>query len=683
MDLILAEKDIAARRIANILSNGNVRTRRINGVRVYEFDGKIVMGLRGHIVGVDFPQEYSSWNLDLRKLIKVDPIRVPVQRKYIDALKSMAENVSNVVVATDYDREGELIGVEALDIIREKNPSVGIARARYSALTPADVRNAFSNLTSVDYNLASACDARQIIDLIWGASLTRFVSLVSGKVGSEFLSVGRVQSPTLALLVRREKEIRSFVPERFWELIIDFGNFSARCPHRFSTREEAMRVLNSLPDRGKVVEVNSSVDKRYPPCPFNTTEFLRSAAMLGFSVGNAMQIAEWLYVNGYISYPRTDNTVYPKLDFRKLLRMFIGTEFEEHASKLLEKEKLIPTRGGKVATDHPPIYPVGVARRDEMTRDRFAIYELVVRRFLATLSDPLILESKKVKIMVGEWEFFAEGSKILQAGWSSVYPYVKIEEKELPELNAGDLLKVERRKLLEDRTKPPPRYTQATLIKEMEDLGLGTKSTRHEIITKLYSRAYVYGRQMRPTERAKAVIDVLERYVPEITKPDMTRMIESEMDAIAAGKKSKQDVIELSREMLDNVFAKLMRDIEMVSAELRQRIEMGETIGKCPNCGKKLLIRKSQRGLRFVGCESYPSCDFSLPLPKDGDIQILDRKCKKHGMNLLKIHHRGKSWYFGCAYCNFIKWKGEKELGGGNEDLHHDKGKGRTGQKGV
>ncbi len=228
----------------------------------------------------------------------------------------------------------------------------------------------------------------------------------------------------------------------------------------------------------------------------------------------------------------------------------------------------------------------------------------------------------------------------------------------LPDLEVGQVLTVVDKKLVDKETQPPGRYGQGRLIKVMEDLGLGTKSTRHEIISKLYSRAYVHGNPLQPTNTAMAVIGTLETYADTITKPEMTATLEQEMDLISEGAKTEDEVVDESRVMLSAVFDDLNKNSEKVTEELRTGMREDKIIGTCEKCKSDLIIRRSKRGGRFIGCTGYPDCDFSLPLPKSGQIVVTDKMCEKHNMNHIKIITKGKRpWDLGCSYCNFIEWQ--------------------------
>ncbi|RLI86507.1 MAG: DNA topoisomerase I, partial [Archaeoglobales archaeon] len=304
---------------------------------------------------------------------------------------------------------------------------------------------------------------------------------------------------------------------------------------------------------------------------------------------------------------------------------------------------------------HPPIYPTAVARRGELGKEEWMIYELVVRRFLATLSPEAIWEVKRVEIDANGEIFRATGKKLLSPGWRAIYTYIHTEEAYIPDLTAGQVLSIEKKELLEKETKPPGRYTTGNLIKIMERLGLGTKSTRHEIIKKLYSRKYVYGNPLRPTQTAFAVIEALKSNAETITLPDMTSKLEKDMDAIAEGRLSDREVVEESVRFLDEILGNI--DVKELSKSLREGVKKDKVVGRCPKCGKELVIRKAKDKKRFIGCSGYPDCNFTLPLPQNGTLYITAKECEKHGIKKIKIRTKKGYWDLGCPYCNYIEWK--------------------------
>lgn len=655
MRLIVAEKPIAAKRIAEIL--GEAKLLKKFGVECYKIDDSIIVPLKGHIENVDFPEEYKSWeHTDLNKLIDADLVYLPTQEDIIKALKEFAPKSDELIIACDYDREGESIGKEAVDIIKSLNPEIKVKRAKFSTLTSEEVKDAFSNLMDFDENLANSADTRREIDLIWGAVLTRYISLASGRLGRAFLSVGRVQTPTLALVVEREKERKAFVPEPYWYIYItclkDSKEFRAEYEEKkLFDKEKADRIGSLKSDTAEIKNIEEKKRSIKPPHPFNTTGFIRAASNLGYQPRTAMSIAESLYMSGYISYPRTDNTVYPSsINLRKVLEKFKDSkEFGELAKKLLTKKKLIPTKGKKKTTDHPPIYPVEVADKKKLSKYEWRIYELVVRRFFSTLADNSEVETMRVDMDYGGEKFIARGEIILKKGWREFYIYSKVTEVILPDLDVSETINVKDIQKEDKKTEPKPHYSPAALIKEMEDLGLGTKSTRAEMLHKLVSREYLIGRQsFRPSHVALAVVGSLEQYAPRITKPEMTSKLEEQMDLVGQGKREKPEVVEDSRKMLHEVLGKLAGKEEKIGEDIREAHREDLIIGKCPKCDGNMRMIFMHKGTRFVGCSNYPKCDNSYPLPRMGMIHVVDKPCKECGLPMIRVIRKGKRPYEMC-----------------------------------
>jgi DNA topoisomerase I len=662
MHLVVTEKDLAAKRIADILSDGAASPTKVASANAYRFNGTVVLGLRGHIVKLDFPDEYRDWKVDLHDLVRADIVTIPTHKTIVAGLKRAAKDADRVTIATDYDTEGELIGLEACTIIKSIK-DVEVDRVRFSAMTPMEVKRAFRSPTKIDLNLARSGEARQAVDLIWGAALTRFISTAAKRLGNQFLSAGRVQSPTLALIVDREREIAQFESEPYWEVFIDLStdgeSFHAKHQtDRFRDKATAIAACQNIGESVTVVTFTEAERVDAAPPPFNTTEFIAAASALGISASRAMDTAERLYTAGWISYPRTDNTVYPnELDLRLTVNMFRSGPFAENARLLLQQQRLVATRGKKQTTDHPPIYPTMRATPSDLDPQHWKIYELVVRRFFATLSDSARWRTKKVKLESNGELFRATGLELAYHGWRYHYPYAQTQERYLPDLRKGAVLTITDKQMVEKETQPPQRWGQGKLIKKMEELGLGTKSTRHEIITKLAQRGYVDVSPLRPTGIACSVTQSLERYAPTITKPEMTRLLEEEMEKITAGALSKEFVVDNSRELLDSVLKTLDERYQEISTSLQTGLRGDATIGTCPQCGSDLIVRRSKRGGRFVGCSGYPNCTFGLPLPKSGRLRVTARKCKHHDMRLIKVQTGKKVWDLGCPQCNYTNWR--------------------------
>src|ERR687894_391109 len=409
-------------------------------------------------------------------------------------------------------------GEETVSVVFEANPKLvdHVERARFSALTPGEVGRAFDELVEVSRDLAEAGEAPQDIDLIWGATLTRWVSRATKRYGPAFLSVGRVQSPTLVLIAEREKERRAFVPVPYWELEVNLKNgepFTVRHgTARFDEEAKGNEAYENIADVATVTDVQQKSATHQPPTPFNTTAFLTAASSLGYSPSRAARIAEDLYTDGYISYPRTDNTVYPRsLDLREVLGYLERVEGAgQYAEKLLHGNKLSPTRGKKETTDHPPVYPTGYASKNSLRDDQWKIYQLVVRRFLATLSAPSKSLRTTLRFDSGGEPLTTGGTVVTEEGWLGVYPYSRRADEEIPDLSEGDVVKVIGKEIHAKETQPPGRYGAGRLINVMEELGLGTKATRPNIIQNLYDRGYVHDDPIVPTETGMAVAQALK-----------------------------------------------------------------------------------------------------------------------------------------------------------------------------
>jgi DNA topoisomerase-1 len=658
MKLIVTEKNQTAQRIASILSGGKNTSEKAPGSTVYSFrengEEVKVVGMRGHVLQVDFPEEYRTWqSVEPRSLVDADIEKTPKVKTLVTALKKLARQASEVVIATDYDREGELIGADIMDLVLQANPDARISRARFSALTPAEIEEAFGNPDTVDENLAKAGEARQDIDLIWGAALTRFISLATTRLGQKFLSAGRVQSPTLAILVDREKAIKAFVPEDFWQVRVtcEYEGMSFGARHkteRFSDEASAAAAFKALTDRAEVTSVSTRERTINPPAPFNTTSFLAAASSIKVPPARAMDVAESLYTRGIISYPRVDNTVYPdSLDLREILKDVSGSDVVGPlAGELLGRKELKPTRGKKFSTDHPPLYPTAGVKKGSLKPQEWKIYELVARRFLATLSEAAHARSTRVDLDIGSEPFVARGDVMVDEGFLRCYPYSRKKDEELPDLSEGDVVRVVDKMMEAKQTQPPPRFTEGKLIERMEELGLGTKSTRHSIIQGLVERGYAFGSPLKPTETGIAVTQALERHATMVTTPDMTSDLEKDMDSIVEGQQSLESVVGRSREALGNILDIMEKDKEEISREIREGVRGDAVLGECPGCGGEMrILRARKSGKRFAGCGGYPDCSVTFPLPQKGSIIATGEPCEECGSPRIKVLSKGsKPW---------------------------------------
>ncbi|MBQ3300816.1 MAG: DNA topoisomerase I, partial [Eggerthellaceae bacterium] len=702
MKLVVTEKNDAAEKIAALLGSSKPKKDKVFNTPVYRFqvDGEewVTIGLRGHILEPDFTPslihkarggwkgvtaegktvpanipstlpkppfkkkkpftadgvELKGWKMDALPYLVYAPIeKLPKEKDIIRSLKNLAKKADSIVIATDFDREGELIGSDALSCIKEVNETAPVSRARYSAFTKEEITPAFGNLVELDEDLAAAGESRQDIDLIWGAVLTRYLTLVRFAGYGNVRSSGRVQTPTLALIVARERERLAFVPEDYWVIRGSFGEGANEfeAPHataRFKSEAEANAAMAHI--EGATVARVASIEKKKrtvrPPAPFNTTSLMAAAAAEGLSPARTMRIAESLYMDGYISYPRVDNTVYPSsLNLAEVVRTISGNPaYAPYCSKLLSKGKLTATRGKQETTDHPPIYPTAKATPDDMPAANWKLYNLVARRFLATLSDSCIVEGTMVTLDVPAGvadsvreQFVARGDVTVKAGFREIYPYGVKKDEQLPALSEGQDVAFNGATCTKKQTEPPARYSQGKLIQEMEKLGLGTKSTRHSIIERLYTVKYILNDPIEPSQLGMAVCDALDAYAPHITHPEMTAELEDEMSNIAEGKVTKAEVVANSRALLAEQLQELLPRKEEVAEALADAVAADAYVGKCPKCGKDLQIRASQktRGM-FIGCSGWPDCDVTYPLPK-GKIEAVPELCPACGMPQVKV----------------------------------------------
>ena len=712
MKLIVTEKNDAAGQIARLLSDsGKPKADKVYDTPVYRFrrggEDCVTIGLRGHILQPDFPPELKfndeegwfgvtaegevlpadvpdglarppydtkrkpylkdgidikGWKIASLPYLVWAPIeKTPAEKGIIRSLKNLAKKADSVVIGTDFDREGELIGSDALRQIREVAPDVPVSRARYSAFTKAEIDHAFNNLVELDQDLADAGESRQYIDLIWGAVLTRYLTTARFSGFGNTRSAGRVQTPTLALVVERERERMAFKPEDYWVI---FGEAShgeddpfkvSHTTARFWDKDAADAAYANVAQakEARVTAVERKSRTQRPPAPFNTTSLQAAAAAEGISPERAMRLAESLYMDGLISYPRVDNTVYPSsLDLKDCVRTISKVpQYAPTCKALLSQPKLTATRGKQETTDHPPIYPTGAADPEKLQPAAWKLYNLIARRFLATLMGPATIEGTKVTFDVNGEPFQASGNVLADPGFRSIYPYGLKKDDQLPELHEGDVCDVEKMDLLAKQTEPPARYSQGKLIQEMEKRGLGTKSTRASIIDTLYQRKYLKNDPCEPSQLGMAIIDALNTYAPRITTPEMTSELEDDMTKVAEGTDTQTQVVTHSRALLAGMMDGLIEHTEDLSEAIADAVTADAKIGVCPKCGRDLVVKTSAktRG-SFAGCMVWPDCDVTYPLPQ-GRIEALEGEaavCPDCGAPRIKVQPFRQKAYETC-----------------------------------
>ena len=684
MKLVIAEKNIAAQKIAQLLATGKPKNDKVYNTPVYRFDVEgeewVSMGLAGHILAPDFPDEilfdkkegwYSltedgevlsaqvpdglarppydtkrkpflanginikGWKVESLPYLTWAPIiKNPAEKEIIRVLKNLAKKADSVVIATDFDREGELIGSDALSCVREVAPDVPVSRARYSALIKGEVTEAFNNLVELDQNLADAGESRQYIDLIWGAVLTRYLTLAKFGGFGNVRSAGRVQTPTLALVVERERERMAFVPEDYWQIRgmaaakgADFKISHATA--RFTDKYAAQTAFGHVDGiaAGTVTDVAKRSRKQQPPVPFNTTSLQAAAAAEGISPARTMRIAESLYMSGLISYPRVDNTVYPRsLDLEGIVKgLAANSPALAPVCKKVLAGPMKPTRGKTETTDHPPIHPTGQGDPTTLDGGQLKLYNLIARRFLATLMGPATIENTKVSIDVAGEPFAASGDVLVDAGFREAYPYGLKRDEQLPALDAGDVVDVHDVNLEAKQTEPPARYSQGKLVQEMEKRGLGTKSTRASIIERLYQVRYLKNDPIEPSQLGMAIVDALSQFAPRITTPEMTAELDEDMTHVAEGQDTQTHVVDHSRALLAGMLNNLIEHKDDLGEAISDAVTADARVGACPKCGKDLVMKQSAktRG-SFIGCMGWPDCDVTYPVPSGVKVSPLE-----------------------------------------------------------
>jgi DNA topoisomerase-1 len=569
--VIVAEKPGVARAFALYLSGGRYELRKVAGVPVYVFkQGESLhasVGVRGHLMDFDFPREYNSWRrVDPLELFEVEPVRVVREgmENYVKALQALARSTDTVILALDADVEGEAIAFEVMDVMRRVNPRLRFLRAWFSAVTREDIIDALRNLRAPNANLANKAFARMVLDLTIGAAFTRTLTLIVEKRGAlprgRFLSYGPCQTPVLYLVVKRAIERENFQKKKFFQIsaTVRIGRYQLKMRHdfKYEKREDAERVAQELLRARNGLVTAASYVKRIvePPEPLATVEMERRASrFLNIRAKRAMDIAEDLYQEGLISYPRTDTTIYPPtLNLRAIAAKFAAhEELGEYVRKVILSAPQLRVRQGKESDGaHPPIYPLRYASRDEVVKrfglEGWKLYDLVVRHFLATLSPPMVVEDQSVEVEIARIKLKAEGLKVLEPGYTIVYPFERPQESALPHVERGAQAEVLSVKVVEAETRPPPYLSEAELLRLMRKYGIGTDATMQDHIHTNVERNYfkIVRKQCIPTPLGRAVIAALSEVAPEVVSPEVRGRMEAMLKAIAEGAKDPEEVVQ-------------------------------------------------------------------------------------------------------------------------------------------
>ncbi|XP_064601607.1 DNA topoisomerase 3-alpha-like [Liolophura sinensis] len=656
--LNVAEKNDAAKCLAEVLSRGSVRKRegfsRFN--KIYEFE-YVLMGqnvtmtmtsVSGHLLAHEFTGQYKKWygcnpvSLFDAQVIKYCPDNYKDIRR---TLEREARGCQKLVIWTDGDREGENIGFEIIDVCKAVKEKIQVFRARFSEITPRSVEQACRNLQQPDRNVSDAVDVRSELDLRIGASFTRFQTLRLQKkfpelLADQLISYGSCQFPTLGFVVERYKQIQAFVPEPFWKIKVlhcvedTHVEFSWKRNRLFN--ELACLVLyehcieNPL---AKVVDVRSKTKSKWRPQPLDTVELEKLASRkLKINAKETMKIAEKLYTQGYISYPRTETNMFAKdIHLASLVQLQTNDpNWGAFAGRVLEHGPN-PRNGNKTDNAHPPIHPIKYAANLQGNEQR--VYEFVVRHFLATCSQDAQGHETTVEIDVAEEKFSAQGLMIVARNYLDVYPYDRWNAKIIPVYNKGDSFQPNSIQINAGETSAPPLLTEADLIALMEKHGIGTDATHAEHIETIKSRMYVGVRpdgKFVPGQLGMGLVEGYDAMGYEMSKPHLRAELEADLKRICDGHKDKNVVLAEQVRKYKEVFIEASRNAlkldealsQFLGAEAQPVVEQDQTqmevstVKPCPQCGQEMTLRSKKDGKGYyIGCMGYPDCRQAVWFP--------------------------------------------------------------------
>ena len=588
------------------------------------------------------------------------PSYIPIKGKsgVIKELKKDVKESSLVYLASDPDREGEAIAWHLKDALGIKDDKY--KRVRFNEITHDKILEAINNPTSIDEDLVKSQETRRILDRIIGFRLSK---LLQNKIGAK--SAGRVQSVALKLIVDREREIEAFKAEEYWTITAVFPEYESSLfkykdeDIELKCEEDADQVLNNLGDDYKVISIEAKDKAKKSKAPFITSTLQQEASTkLGFSAKKTMSIAQKLYEGidlenetvGLISYMRTDS-IRLSDDFVKPAQKYINDNYgREYIGYVKTSNKT-----ENVQDAHEAIRPTSILReplkvKKYLSGDEFKLYSLIYKRTLASLMSDAKVKQTTIIFDNNDYKFKTTGQVLIFDGYLKVYSdYEDSEDKILPVLEMDGIYKANSVEKEQHFTKPPARYTEAKLIKELEELGIGRPSTYAKIIDTIKERDYVTieDKKFKPTTMGIETTDKLQSCFSDLINVEYTREMEEDLDKIAEGKLVWNDVLSEFYNLFEPRVKDAFSDMEKKAAE-----ETGEV---CPNCGSPLVIRKGRDG-EFVACSNYPECKY-IKKEEVQEVEICD--CPNcHGKIVEKKSHKGKIFY-GCnnyPKCKMAYW---------------------------
>src|SRR3989338_3021260 len=646
-ELIITEKPKAAQRIAEALADGKTIKKGEKGVYFYEVthgNKDIIVGCAvGHLFGLAEKEKkrgmsYPVFDVEWKPTYETTK-SAAFSKKYYDMLKKISKGATDFVVACDLDVEGEVIGYNILRYIcKQKDAS----RMKFSKLTKEDLVEAYEKIPPhVEWAMAHAGETRHYLDWYYGINLSRALTGAIKKAGIfKILSIGRVQGPALRIIVQREKEIKVFKPQPFWQIQLDGDAKNGKIvamheKDKFWDKKEADAIYAKTKGKnGTVAEVKKDDYQQQPPYPFDLTTLQTEAyRCFGAPPKTTLEIAQELYTAGLISYPRTSSQqLPPAIGYSKIIAGLSQQQEYSELTKRLMNNALKPNNGKKTDPAHPAIYPTGVKPKN-LDKRSFKIYDLVTRRFLSTFADAATRETMTIKVDVNGEIFVAAGTRTKVKGWHDFYgTYARFKDEELPAITKGETVITKKLELLARETKPPARFNQASIIKELERRNLGTKATRAEIIDTLYKRNYVTGRAIEATDLGIKIVETLGKYSPEIIDEELTRHFEIEMEEIQEDKKKGEEVLAEAKTVLVKILEGFKKKEKGIGEDLIEATKDSETkentIGKCPVCNSGTLMMKRGKFGRFIACDTYPECKATFKLPSNGFIKNTDKLCE-------------------------------------------------------
>ncbi|UCH12647.1 MAG: DNA topoisomerase I, partial [Candidatus Omnitrophota bacterium] len=580
--------------------------------------------------------------------------------KYYKTLVKLAKDANSFTVATDYDIEGEVIG---LNVVKYACKQKDAKRMKFSTLTKEDLVKAYNNASAhLDWPQANAGEARHKMDWFFGINLSRALTSSVKSTGSfKLMSTGRVQGPALKLVVDKEKEIQAFKPVPYWEIQfngdINKGNITALHElGKIFDAKKAEEIYKKCKGEktAKVTKVEKKQFKSMPPVPFDLTSLqIEAHKCLGISPKNTLSVAQDLYTGGYISYPRTSSQQLPKeIGYAKILKQISKqSSYKKETDFLLKKSNLVPNNGKKTDPAHPAIYPTGSMpkfKNDYVKK----VYDLIVRRFFAVFGDAATRETIVVNLDCNAENFIAKGTTTIDMGWFELYGrYVMLKEEELPSIKEGDICNIKKLDKLDKETTPPKRYSESSLIKALEKENLGTKATRASIIETLYNRGFIDGKAIQATELGIRTEETLEKHSPKIVEPALTRHFEEEMEGIREGKYTEEQVVDESKKAVTEIVNEFNKHLKEIGGELlkanKETRNVMTYVGKCPNCKEgELHIRRGKFG-QFIACNKYPDCKTLYSIPQNL-VRPTKELCKTCGMPIVQVIKKRKAPQIAC-----------------------------------